>query len=310
MVRQREELPELRHLRYFMTLAEELHFARAAERLQMEQSPLSRAIRDMERLLGVRLFERNTRGTRITRAGKVLVEYAERTVTLLEQAKVSVRSAALGHSHQLRIGVSDCTAYSRLIEILVRYQAARPDVLVSLHEMPIAQQICALRDDLLDACISLDGGHRSGIEAEPIGRDPIYVAIPYQHPLATMEAVHPDDLARHPLILFGAESDLGGGSQVASFVNTLTTSVVAARATTLGTLLSLVALGHGIGLVGAAQISGVRRSDVELRRIGGGSVPSLTTYVLHADCGVSEPLDAFIELARELSSAESEAEPS
>lgn len=97
-------LIELRHLRYFITLAEELHFARAAERLQMEQSPLSRAIREMERLLGVRLFERNTRTKRITRAGKVLVDYARRVIALVEQAGTSARSAALGHSNHLRIG--------------------------------------------------------------------------------------------------------------------------------------------------------------------------------------------------------------
>lgn len=118
MKKQREELVELRQLRYFITLAEELHFARAAERLQMEQSPLSRAIRDMERTLGVRLFERNTRSTRITRAGTVLLKYARRAISLMEQASTSARSAALGHSKQLRIGVSDCLAYSAMMEIL------------------------------------------------------------------------------------------------------------------------------------------------------------------------------------------------
>src|SRR5438270_11657553 len=113
MENNKERLIELRHLRYFVTLAEELHFARAAERLQMEQSPLSRAIREMERLLGVRLFERNTRSTRITRAGTVLLDYAKRAIALVEQATTSTRSAALGHCAQLRIGVSDCTAYCR-----------------------------------------------------------------------------------------------------------------------------------------------------------------------------------------------------
>jgi DNA-binding transcriptional LysR family regulator len=122
VVQEREEFIEMRHLRYFVTLAEELHFARAAERLRMEQSPLSRAIRQMERMLGVRLFERNTRSTRITRAGTVLLEYAKRAIALLDQAATSARSAALGHSKRLRIGVSDCTAYARMMEILVRYR--------------------------------------------------------------------------------------------------------------------------------------------------------------------------------------------
>jgi molybdenum-dependent DNA-binding transcriptional regulator ModE len=144
VVQEREEFIEMRHLRYFVTLAEELHFARAAERLRMEQSPLSRAIRQMERMLGVRLFERNTRSTRITRAGTVLLEYAKRAIALLDQAATSARSAALGHSKRLRIGVSDCTAYARMMEILVRYRIANPDVAVCgrrsaalhLHRMP------------------------------------------------------------------------------------------------------------------------------------------------------------------------------
>lgn len=157
MENKNERLLELRQLRYFVTLAEELHFARAAERLQMEQSPLSRAIREMEGSLGVRLFERSTRSTRITRAGTVLLDYARRTIALMEQAKANTRSAALGQSDQLRFGASDCTAYCRTTEILASYRVTNPCVAVSLLEAPLHQQISGIRDGLLDASISLDG---------------------------------------------------------------------------------------------------------------------------------------------------------
>lgn len=287
---------EVRDLRYFVTLAEELHFARAAERLQMEQLPLSRAIRDMEAKLGVRLFERSTLSTRITRAGAVLLDFARRAIALIEQAKTSTRSAALGQSDQLRIGVSDCTAYSRLTEVLARYRAANSSIAVSLLEVPLHQQISGIRDGLIDASITLDGSHREGIEAQTIVNDQICAAVPAEHPLAGAVAILPNDLARYPLILFSTESDLGAGSQIDDFINTFAQARVGFRASSLGTMLTLVAFGHGIGLVGSAQAAAAVRRDVVLRPIDG--APALTTYVLHSNGGVSEPLGGFIDFAR------------
>jgi len=297
MRKNREQLLELRQLRYFITLAEELHFARAAERLNMEQSPLSRAIRDMERTLGVRLFERNTRSTRITRAGAALLAYARRAITLLEQAGASAKSAALGDGHQLRIAVSDCTAYSQMLEVLARFRMGRPNLSVTLHEMPPHLQISAIRDDLLDASIALDGTYREGIAAQSVGADAIYAVVPALHSLANANIALSSDLSQHPLILFNAESDLGGGPVLDDFVETLARPKIAYRANSLGTLLTLVALGHGIGLVGSAQVKGVRRKDVVLRPIVG-AAPSLTTYVLHSDRRVCEVVQDFIAFVR------------
>jgi DNA-binding transcriptional LysR family regulator len=310
VAKHKEEFIELRHLRYFITLAEELHFARAAARLQIEQSPLSRAIRDLEDLLGVRLFERNTRSTRITRAGRVLQEYARRAIALIEQAITSTRSAALGHSEQLRIGVSDCTAYCRTMQMLARFKEAYPNVSVSLHEMPLHRQIAALRDDLLDASISLDGGHREGIDAQLLECDAICAVLSPGHPLANFDVISHSELARWPLILFSDETDLGGGSQIDDFANSLGRLHVAFRASSLGTMLTLVALGHGVGLVGGFQAMAINRRDVAVRRIAGVEA-TIVTYVLHSDCGVSEPLSALIDLVRRLAATtESPAGPS
>src|SRR5690625_7450438 len=98
---------ELRHLRCFLAVAEELHFARAAERLHIEQSPLSRAIKELEEELGVELFARTTRSTRLTRAGKLLLEHVPRIFTSLEQSRDCDRAAANGLHGQLRIPLSD-----------------------------------------------------------------------------------------------------------------------------------------------------------------------------------------------------------
>lgn len=88
---------ELRHLRYFTAVAEELHFARAAERLHIEQSPLSRAIKDLEHDLGMQLLKRTTRSTQLTWAGQVFLDQVQRILTLLEHAKRSAKGAATGY---------------------------------------------------------------------------------------------------------------------------------------------------------------------------------------------------------------------
>ena len=98
---------ELRHLRYFLAVAEELHFARAAERLHIDQSPLSRAVKELEEELGARLFVRTTRSTQLTRAGRLFLEHVPRVFASIEQARDSVRSAANGFHGQLRIALSD-----------------------------------------------------------------------------------------------------------------------------------------------------------------------------------------------------------
>jgi DNA-binding transcriptional LysR family regulator len=111
---------ELRHLRCFLAVAEELHFARAAERLHMEQSPLSRNIKELEEELGERLFIRTSRSTRLTRAGILFMEHVPRVFTALQQARDSVKAAANGFHGQLRIALSDGITPSRLPTLLAR----------------------------------------------------------------------------------------------------------------------------------------------------------------------------------------------
>ncbi len=114
---------ELRHLRCFVAVAEELHFVRAAERLHIEQSPLSRAIKELEYDLGVQLFESATRSTRLTWAGQVFLEDVHRVFATIDQAKANVKSAATGYHGTLRIALSDGIAPSRLAALLAQCRA-------------------------------------------------------------------------------------------------------------------------------------------------------------------------------------------
>lgn len=111
---------ELRHLRCFLAVAEELHFARAAERLHIKQSPLSRAIKELEEELGVALFARTTPSTRLTRTGKLFSDHVPRVFAALQQARDSVKVAANGFHGQLRIALSDGITPSRLPACIAR----------------------------------------------------------------------------------------------------------------------------------------------------------------------------------------------
>lgn len=106
---------ELRHLRCFLALAEELHFGRAAEKVHVDQSPFSRTIKELEEELGAQLFTRNTRNTRLTLAGKAFLERVPRIFAALDQARDGVQSAANGFHGQLRVALSDCITPSRCL---------------------------------------------------------------------------------------------------------------------------------------------------------------------------------------------------
>nr|WP_208448215.1 LysR family transcriptional regulator [Burkholderia gladioli] len=141
---------ELRHLRCFLAVAEEVHFARAAEKLHIEQSPLSRAIKELEEELGVVLSARTTRSTRLTRDGKLFLDHVPRVFAALQQARDSVKAAANGFHGQLRIALSAGITPSRLPALLALCRQEEPEVDIRLTEVPLAQRIKGLHDDLFD----------------------------------------------------------------------------------------------------------------------------------------------------------------
>lgn len=159
---------ELRHLRCFIAVADDLHFARAAERLHIEQSPLSRTIKELESYLAVQLFERTTRRTRLTWAGKVFLEEAHRIFAAIDQAKAIVKAAATGYHGRLRIALSDGIAQPRLSALLAQCREDEPEVEIRLSETPLSQQIKELHSDLYDAGFAQSDEVGEGITAEAL----------------------------------------------------------------------------------------------------------------------------------------------
>lgn len=285
---------ELRHLRCFVVVAEELHFAHAAERLHIEQSPLSRAIKELERDIGVKLFERTTRATRLTWAGKVFLDDVRRVFAVLDQARTSVKAAASGYRGLLRVALSDGIVLSRLAALLAQCRAEEPEVEIRLFQTPLAQHIKGMRNDLYDVGFAQSDEVGEGIVAEPVWCDPLVVAVPSRHPLLAHKRIPIEDVLRYPLVLCHPEVCEGCARQINRVLRTVDAEpIVADHVTTLDMMMTLVSAGYGIGLTNATHIEDFRHSDIVARPLAGRAV-MLTTYLLRPASEPSEPLRHFI----------------
>ncbi len=286
---------EFRHLRCFLAVAEELHFARAAERLHMEQSPLSRAIKELEEDLGMQLFIRTSRSTRLTLAGRLLMESAPRVFTALEQVRESVKAAANGFHGQLRIALSDGVTPSRLPALLARCREEDPETEIRLLEVSLAQQIKGLHDDLYDAGFSMADEVGDGIIVEPAWEDELMVAVPARHPVLVHKRIPLEEVLRHPLVLGDPAVCEGHARQIDRILRRQEREpLIVQHVATFDVMMTLVSAGLALGLAGAAHIASSREPGVVGRPLAG-HPPMLTTYLLRRDAEPSQALARFIE---------------
>lgn len=281
---------DLRHLRCFLAVAEELHFARAADRLHIEQSPLSRAIKELEEDLGVQLFVRTTRSTRLTHAGRMFLEHVPRVFSSLQQAQDSVKAAANGFHGQLRIALSDGIKPSCFSALLALCRQDEPEIEIRLIKVPLSQQIKGLHDDLYDVGFAQSDEVDDGLIAEPVWYDPLMVAVPVRHPLLIYKHVPLDEVLRYPLALGDTNTCEGHSRQVERVLRqTNQEPLIAERVASFDLMMTLVSAGFALGLAGASQIAASHESSVVARPLAGGS-HKLTTYLLRV-CG--EPSDTL-----------------
>lgn len=285
---------ELRHLRYFIAVAEELHFARAAERLHIEQSPLSRAIKDLEYDLDVQLFERTTRSTRLTWAGQVFLDEAKRVLSAVDQAKASAKAAATGYRGTLRIALSDGIDPVRLAALLAQCREEEPDVEIRLFEVPLTQQLKGLRDDLYDAGFSQATDVGEDIIVQPVWSDPLVIAVPARHPLLARKRIPLEELIRYPLVLCHPEICEGCYRQIERILRTVDVEpIVAEHAATFDLMMTLVAAGYGLSFASESHMMVCRHPEVVARPLAG-RAHLLTTYLLRPNTESSEPLSRFV----------------
>lgn len=202
---------ELRHLRYFMAVAEELHFTRAAERLHIGQPPLSQQIQALEEELGVQLFERNRRRVELTEAGKHLLAGARRVFAETERAVTEAQRAARGEIGELRVGYSASLPFTSFLpKVLHDYREAHPHIELKLSSLFSAEQYDALLAERLDIGLLRYSGRDvpAGISLHEISRDALRVVINASHPLACQASLALVDLKNEGFITY--PHDVGG----------------------------------------------------------------------------------------------------
>ncbi|MCD6671438.1 MAG: LysR family transcriptional regulator [Burkholderiaceae bacterium] len=292
---------ELRLLRYFVAVAEELHLARAAGRLGIDQSPLSRAMRDLEQAVGVALFDRSQRQTtRLTWAGQVLLVECRRVLATLDQAIQATKSAAQGYQSYLRIAICDSLAQPRIATLLARSREEEPELEIRVFELPFSQQLKGLHTDLLDMGFALSGSVNDGLVAEPVWTDPLSVIVPARHPLLAHKEVRLADAMKFPLVLCHPDSASGCHDQIQAALDGAELPFkVVDHVTSLGVMLTLVGAGYGIGFAIASQVQALNRPDIATRPLGG-TPPVLSTYLVRRGGEPSEPLKRFIARARKV----------
>lgn len=289
---------ELRHLRCFMALAEELHFTRAAERLHIEQPPLSRAIKELEEELGVVLFDRGPRGTRLTPAGAAFSQDIRRLFVVLDQARENARAVAAGLSGSLRIAISDGAVDRRLSAFLATCREEEPEIEIRLSEVPLADQLRGLRSGDFSIGFAHTADVGDGVVAEPIWQDPLLIAVPAHHELLAHKKIPFHKLGEHPLILCDPQVCEGYCRELARVLRTLDQEPkVVEHVSSLDMMLTLVGAGYGIGFTTAARIATSQRPDVVARPLAA-DFAVITTYLLRRQDALSASLERFIARLR------------
>ena len=288
---------ELRHLRYFVAVGEELHFGRAAARLHMSQPPLSQQIRDLEAELGVQLFDRSRRQVRLTLAGEALLREARRALGEADRLRESADRLRGGLLGQLRVGFVGSALYGLVPEVLLGFRRDVPTAGLVLEEGTSPDLADDVAKHRLDVAFVRPPVGVDGVRESLVSEEPLLAVLPTGHPLAGGEG--PLDLAglaEEPFVLVART--LGPGfldailraCHAAGFVPTATHS-----ATQIHTIVGLVAAGLGVSLVPQA-VTGLRLPGVTYRALAP-PVPRVGLSLVWAD-GPSDPLvDAFVRIA-------------
>ncbi|MCX5535798.1 LysR substrate-binding domain-containing protein [Streptomyces sp. NBC_00006] len=201
---------ELRHLRYFVAVAEECHFGRAAARLHVTQSTLSTQVKALEREVGGPVFVRTSRRVELTEAGQLLLVEARRTLAQAGRALDVARQSVRGETGAVRIGFSGIAVLEGTLSTdLRRFHAAHPRVELHLTELPPAAQVQGLRDGTLDIGYSPDNGlgEVSDLAVRRGARTTLSIAVRHDHALAAEASVAPGDLEGETLIVYAADQD-------------------------------------------------------------------------------------------------------
>ena len=289
---------ELRHLRYFVTVAEELHFGRAALRLAIVQPSLSQQIRQLEDELGFPLLYRTKRYVELTDAGKVFLVEARRVLAQVQEAKRTAQRAYRGEVGRLVVGYISSSTYDLLPLMLRVYRERFPAVDVALRELTTQEQLRALEEEYIHVGLLRLPINAPLINVEVVRREPIVCALPEHHPLAAHERIEVSLLANEPFVLQASQRGAGYYVQLMNLclASGFTPNVIQ-EVTEMHTIVSLVAAGMGVSLV-PLSAENIRSQGVVYRELEG--TPTLTEMaVAWRRDAHSELVQNFLMVARE-----------
>ncbi len=277
---------ELRHLRYFVAVAEELSFTRAAKRLRISQPPLSEQIRQLETELGTQLFRRLTRGVELTDAGKLLLEQARIILKQVQDAAVGVRQRGRGETGRIIIGSAGSIFHPLILRALHECKTRYPNLTIAaeVEVTNTALLVAWLRTGRVDLCLlSLPIDDSEGLAIEPLVDEDCVMALPHGHPLANSPSVPLASLAKEDFVLF-----------TRGFSPALHDAVVAAcekagfkpkqgqEAPQIVSIIPLIAAGFGVSII-PRSYSEIRFAGVHYVDIDGDAPRSLTALVYRQD---------------------------
>lgn len=260
---------ELRQLRYFVAVAEELSFSRAAQRLHVSQPPLSTQIMNLEAELGTRLFERSNRGVTLTAAGAVFYEEVRAALTRLEQGKIRALHAGSGEAGTLSVGFISIADYGILPPALKDFRARYPLVDVQLHELTTDAQIRELRASRIDLGIALGPVGETDLTFSRLLRETLVLAAPSTRPFASQQTVDLRRLAAEQFIVPPRELAPGLHDLIVRVCHDSGfTPRITQHARQMQTVIGLVAADMGVALV-PASMRHLQRSGVRYHRLRG-----------------------------------------
>lgn len=291
---------ELRLLRYFVAVAEELHFGRAAERIGISQPPLSQQIQHLERILGVELFRRTKRRVELTEAGAVFLERVRPVLAQTAQAVAAARRAAQGEVGRLAVGMVSSATYGDVIPGALRtFRERFPDAELALYEYSTAKQTELLHRGELQVGFVRPPLEDKALNLETILREPLLAALPAGHRLASLAAVPVGALAEETWVML--PRDLGPGFHDLVMGVCLAAGFrpkVTQEATQIHTLVALVAAGLGVTLV-SASVENLRRRGVVYLPLAE-DAPAAEIAAAYLKSSGSPVLREFLRIVREV----------
>jgi DNA-binding transcriptional LysR family regulator len=297
------EYLELRHLKYFVAVADELHFGRAAERLGISQPPLSQQIHALEQRLGAKLFERKGRGIALSSAGSALLPRARGLLTQAERAAESVARSQRGEVGELHLGLVSSGPFTVVVpRVLVRFRERLPGVRLFIHEMPTSHQIDALEQGVIDVGVIRPEALPDGIKAIELFKDSLTVVMHSSNPLAaTSGPIDIRELAQEDFIFYQRHLGMRLYDEVIALCTKSGFSPrILYEVRELPTIIGLISGGFGVAVL-PGSVQRMMVQNVVYRPVADMEAAT-AVWAIYRDDASDPMVSAFLEIAQCLAS--------